>query len=116
MVLLLIDENLDQRILRGIIFRIPIIDYCVAQKIELQGSKDPVLLEWAARNQRILVTHDVNTIPGYAYDRVRAELRMPGVIIIPEDLAIGIAIEDLITLLECSNANEFENRILYFPL
>ena len=49
-------------------------------------------------NRRIIVTHDVNTIPKYAYDRVRAAQPMPGVIVIPEDLAIGAAIEELTNL------------------
>jgi hypothetical protein len=67
----------------------------VVQETKLKGLRDPLLLAWAAENQRILVTHDVNTIPRYAYERVRAGQPMPGVIVIPEDLAVGKAIEEL---------------------
>jgi len=42
---------------------------------------------------RILVTHDVNTIPKYAYERVRAGQPMPGVIVIPEPQAVFEAID-----------------------
>ncbi len=67
----------------------------MVQETKLKGLRDPLLLAWAAENQRILVTHDVNTIPRYAYERVRAGQPMPGVIVIPEDLAVGKAIEEL---------------------
>jgi hypothetical protein len=71
---------------------------------------------WAAANQRILVTHDVNTIPKYAYERVQAAKPMAGVIIVPDDLAIGAAIEDLVTLVECSRSEEFVNQVRYLQL
>src|SRR5258708_4361019 len=116
MIPLLIDVNFDQRVLRGINLRLSSLDYVVVQKTPLKGVKDPALLDWAARAGRIIVTHDVNTIPGYAYDRIRDQQRMPGVIIVPEDLAIGIAIDDLIALLECSRTHELENRIIYLPI
>src|SRR5258708_1260874 len=116
MLSLLIDENFDHRILRGIKLQLSNLDYIVVQETEAKGFKDPPLLDWAARAVRILVTHDINTIPAYAYERVRAGQPMPGVIIVPEDLAIGIAIDDLIMLVECSTAEEFVNQVKYIPI
>ena len=63
MLRLLIDENFDQRILRGLRLEVPAIDYIVVQETKLKGLRDPLLLAWAAENQRIIVTHDVNTMP-----------------------------------------------------
>ncbi len=74
---LLIDENFDQRILRGLRLVVPLLDYIVVQETKLKGLRDPHLLAWAAENQRILVTHDVNTIPRYASERVRASESQP---------------------------------------
>jgi hypothetical protein len=62
------------------------------------------------------VTHDLDTIPKYAYERVRAGKSMPGVIAVPDTLRIGRAIEDLIVLAECSERGELDNFILYLPL
>jgi len=90
MLRILIDENFDQRILRGL--KRQRLDYVIVQETELAGSKDSPLLAWAAEQQRILVTHDVNTVPKYVYDRIRAGAPMTSVIIVPEDLAIGNAI------------------------
>ncbi len=116
MLRILIDENLDQRILRGLRRQILRLDYVIAQETELASATDQVLLEWAAVNQRVVVTHDFNTVTKYAYDRVRAGEAMPGVIVIPEDLAIGIAIEELAALIECCEAEEMSDQIKYLPI
>lgn len=113
---LLIDENLDQRILRGVRLQLPNLDYLIVQETALQGAKDPRLLEWANENQRIMVTHDVNTVTKYAYERLQADEPMAGVIVIPEDLAIGKAIEDLILMIECCKAEEFDGQVRYLPI
>ena len=116
MLRLLIDENLDQRILRGLKLQFPHLEYIVVQEAGLKGLKDPPLLAWAAEHQRILVTHDVNTIPKYAYERIQGGAPMPGVIVIPEDLAIGKAIEELAILVGCGEAEELENQVKYLPI
>lgn len=116
MLALFIDENLNHRILRGLIRAIPHLDYAVTQDTELKGAVDPRLLAAAAEQGRILVTHDVNTIPKHAYDRIKAGLSMPGVIAVPDQLAIGQAISDLGLLVECCERSELENRVLYLPL
>jgi len=59
---LLIDENFDQRILRGLRLRLPNLDYLVVQDIGLGGVNDAALLDWAVRERRAIVTHDVNTM------------------------------------------------------
>lgn len=42
------------------------------QDAGLSGSDDPTVLEWAAQEGRVLLTHDVATITHHAYERVRA--------------------------------------------
>ena len=113
---LLIDENLDHRILRGLKLRLPSLDCVITQATELKGVDDPALLAWAAEHDRILVTHDLKTIPRYAYERIEAGKSMPGVIAIPKDLAIGQAIEEMVIIIECCAATELENEVFYLPV
>jgi predicted nuclease of predicted toxin-antitoxin system len=113
---LLIDENFNHRILRGLIVRLPTLDHLVAQNTELRGAKDPSLLAWAAELNRILVTHDIKTIPKYAYERVVAGQPMPGVIVVPETLDIGEAIEQLSMAVECLEQSELENQVMHLRL
>src|ERR1017187_2528634 len=86
MLALLIDENLNHRVLRGLLRSIPHLDYSLAATVGLRGADDPAVLELAARQNRLLATHDLRTIPKHAYNRVKAGLAMPGVIAIPNDL------------------------------
>lgn len=88
----------------------------MVQETGLKGPKDPPLLAWAAEHERILVTHDVNTIPKYAYEWIQGGEPMPGVIVILEDLAIGKAIEELAILVGCCEAEELENQVKYLPI
>lgn len=116
MLRLLIDENLDHRILRGLRLRLPALDFVIVQNTDLKGAKDPPLLAWAAEQHRILVTHDLKTIPKHAYERVETGASMPGVIAVPDTLALGQAIEELAIILECSEQHEWQNLIIYLPL
>ena len=116
MVLLLIDENLNHRILRGLRRAAPALDYVIAQNLGLRGAVDPEVLARAADARRIVVSHDLRTIPKYAYERIKAGRPMPGVIAIPDALPIGQAIEELILIVECAQASDLENRVLYLPL
>ena len=88
---LLLDENFNHRILHGLVLRLLDLDYVAAQEIELKGKEDSEVLIWAAGNDRIIVTHDVETMPKYAYEHIAAGRRMPGVIVVPQSLPIGPA-------------------------
>jgi len=116
MLALLIDENLNHRILRGLLRSVPHLDYTLAATAGLKGAGDPAVLELAARENRLLVTHDLRTIPKHAYERVKAGLAMPGVIAVPDDLPIGRAIEDLALLVECAAPSELQSLVVYMPL
>ena len=82
----------------------------------LKGADDPAVLELAARENRLLATHDLRTIPKYVYKRVKTGLAMPGVIAIPDDLPIGRVIEDLGVLVECAAPSEVQSLVIYLPL
>lgn len=62
------------------------------------------------------MTHDIRTIPRYAYERVKAGHAMPGVVIVLDSMPIGQAIEDLLLIAECSRPGEWEGQVRYLPL
>jgi Domain of unknown function (DUF5615) len=110
------DENFNGLIVRGLLRRNPNLDILRVQDIEVSEADDPVVLEWAARERRILITHDVNTIPRFVYERILAGKPMPGVFEVSDSLPIGEAIEDLLLLAECSQEGDWEGQIVYIPL
>ncbi|MGD9894352.1 MAG: DUF5615 family PIN-like protein [Dehalococcoidia bacterium] len=113
---MLADESVNRRIVSGLRRRKADIDLVRAQDVGLIGASDPAVLDWAATNQRIVVTQDVNTLPGYAFGRVRAGLPMPGVLVVPQAMPIGQMIEGLLFLVERSLDGEWEGQILHLPL
>lgn len=115
MIKLLVDENFDNTIVRGLFRRNPMLDMVRVQDVGLSGKDDPSILKWAAQEERVLLTHDVTTITRYAYDRVRRDQPMPGVIEISTDAPIGRVIEDVLVLVECIQEGELEGQVQYLP-
>jgi len=109
------DENFNGLIVRGLLRRNPNLDILRVQDTEVSEADDPTVLEWAAREGRVLITHDVNTIPRFAYERILAGKPMPGVFEVSDSLPIGQAVEDLLLLAECSEEGEWEGQIRYIP-
>jgi len=110
------DENFNNDIVRGLVRRKPDVDIVRAQDVGLSGAGDAAVLEWAANDGRVLVTHDAATLTKHAYDRVRAERRMPGVFEVSPSVPIGPAINDLVLIVECSLDREWEGQVRYLPL
>lgn len=110
------DENFNNDIVRGLFRRRPDLELVRVQDVGLSGADDPLILEWAADDNRVLLTHDVITITKYAYDRVAAGKRMPGVFEVSHDVPVGTAIDDILLLAECSLEGEWEGQVHYLPL
>jgi predicted nuclease of predicted toxin-antitoxin system len=60
---LLADKDFDNDIVRGLLLRRPELDIVRVQDSRLAGEEDPIVLEWAAQERRIVLTHDFNTMP-----------------------------------------------------
>lgn len=116
MIALAADENLDGTIVRGLRRRAPRLDLVRVQDAGLSGADDPAVLAWAAAEGRVLLTHDVQTMTQFAYDRVRAGLPMPGVFEIHPDLPLASVIADVLLLAECSESGEWEGQVRYLPV
>jgi hypothetical protein len=98
----LADEDFDNDIVRGVLLRLSDLDMVCVQDVSLLGESDPVVLEWAAREKRVLLTHDIRTMRRYAYLRLEAGLSMPAVFMVPQSLPVGQAIDEVLLLAECS--------------
>lgn len=111
----LADENFNHDILRGVLLRNPNLDIVTVQDMGLVGTEDPIILDGAARHVRLVLTHDVATMPGYAYQRAAEGLPMPGVIAVKESAPIGLTIDDILLLADTSEA-EWEGQVCFLPL
>jgi len=90
--LLAADHNFDGRIIAGLLHRKPDLEIVRLRDVDLTAAPDPTVLEWAAREGRVLVTHDRATLLGFAYERVAREEPMAGVTAVGRGCPIGRAI------------------------
>ena len=79
------------------------------------GKDDPTVLEIAANEGRILVSQDVRTMPRHFSDYVQRH-PSPGLILVPQKLPSGAAIEELVLLWVASEDKEWVNQICYLPI
>ncbi len=110
------DENLNIHIVTGLLERNPTVDIVRVQDADLAGADDPTVLAWAAGEGRILLTHDVSTMPSFAYDRLRKGQPMSGLIPISQGLRTRDVVDDLLLIAEGSLDDEWEGRVEYLPL
>lgn len=110
------DADFDNDILRALLRRIPELNIVRVQDVGLRTSDDPTILEWTAKEGRILLTHDVNTMTAHAYARIEQGLSMPGIFVVPQEFSISQAIEEILLIAECSMEGEYEGQVRYLPL
>jgi len=116
MISLATDEDFDRDIVRGLLRRNLDLDIVDVREWELGGAPDPDVLAWAADEGRILLTHDVNTMTRHACERIASGFPLPGVIVVPQSLSLGRAIEELNLIVECIFEGEWEGQVRYLPL
>ena len=92
------------------------MDFLSANKANLEGVPDPKVLALAAEEDRILVSHDFQTMPHHFGDFLQARGSSPGVLLVPQYLPTGEAIEERVLIWGASDAEEWENRIVRIPL
>jgi hypothetical protein len=110
------DEDFDGRIIRGLFARKQDLDLVRIQEVGLLGASDEKLLEWASDNSRIVITHDNRTMPSHVGQRLDTGLSIPGVIIVDNLAPMGVCIEELLIVDECSIAGDWTDVVFYIPM
>jgi predicted nuclease of predicted toxin-antitoxin system len=111
------DADFNGRAFRALLRKQPDLDIIRVQDVGLRTADDPDVLAWAAAEGRILLTHDRETLIGFAYQRVELGLPMPGVFVIrnrPEQ--IGQMVEDILLVVLCSSQDEWKDQVVFLPL
>lgn len=81
----------------------------------MTGLPDPEVLALAAREDRILVSHDQSTMPAH-FRRFISDQSSPGVLIVQQSFEIHEAANELLLIWEASDADEWVNRIEFLPI
>ena len=109
------DVNLNQLILRAACRREPALDFQTAEAAGPGGLPDPEVLGRAAAEGRVLLTHDLQTMPHYFTAFITAR-QSAGLLLIPQSLPIVSVVDDLLLIWATMDAEEWRNLIWYLPL
>jgi hypothetical protein len=64
----------------------------------------------------LIVSHDVNTMPGHAYARLAAGELMRGLLMVHQTQPIEPIIESLQLIWSASEAEEWQDQVRFLPL
>jgi hypothetical protein len=103
-------------IVRALRRYLPELDILTIPDVRGSGWPDPQVLEWAAAERRVLLTHDVNTMIGHARDRVEHGETLAGLVVVHQRLPIGEVLADLVLIATCSEPGEWINQVQFLPL
>ncbi len=90
------DNDLKFGIVKAVRRREPSMDLVSAQEAGLDGVGDPELLDRAALEGRVLVSHDRRTMLDHFRAHLAAGKSSPGLLIVPQDASMGDVIEALV--------------------
>lgn len=109
------DADFNQIIVAAVVRKMPAVDFRTATAAGLAGVDDIAVLGIAAQDGRILVTHDQATMPTQFGEFTRSNTS-PGLIVVPQSLAIRDAADSLILIWAATDPEEWTNRIAYLPI
>ncbi len=98
----------------GLKRREPSIDFRTAREAALAGLDDPMVLGMAADEGRLLVSHDVNTMPEH-FARFIETRTSSGVILISQQLSYRDAIDGLLRVWLSTEAEDWQNMLSFLP-
>jgi len=81
-----------------------------------RGSEDPDILIWAEREDRILVSSDLSTLPNFLSDHLQAGRHSPGVFLIRRGTTLKEGVESLMLAAYASEPWEWKDRCQFIPL
>jgi len=111
----LADADLNADIVTAVLRREPAVDFQTADEAGLQGLEGLQVLALAAREGRILVTHDRKTMPRHFAEFIGRQA-CPGVLVVSKKTAIHSVADDLLLIWANSEAEEWRNLICTIPL
>lgn len=109
----LADEDLHGAIIDGLRAREPAIDILDVKDSGLRKTRDSDLLELAAIEHRIVLSHDRGTMSRHYRDRLLAGHPTAGLILISQRAQLGDVIEYLILVWAAMERHEWAGRIVF---
>ena len=108
------DADLNQTIVLATTRQELGIDFQTATAAGLAGLSDLEVLGLATRTGRILVSHDLKSMPRHFGEFLRHS-SSPGVLLVPQHLPASAVAEELILVWSVTEASEWTDRLVVLP-
>jgi predicted nuclease of predicted toxin-antitoxin system len=112
----LADHALNEHIIDGVLRREPAIEFVRARDVGLDQRPDPEILEHAAVQSLLVVSHDVNTMPSHALARLAAGQPLAGLLMARQNHPIEPIIDSLVLIWSASEAEEWLGQVRFLPI
>jgi hypothetical protein len=112
----LADHDLNDHVIDGVCRREAAIEFIRARDVGMDSRPDPEVLEYAAAQGLLVVSHDVNTMPGHALGRVAAGQPIAGLLMVRRTHPIGPIIDSLVLIWSASEAEEWRDQVRFLPI
>jgi hypothetical protein len=99
----------------GVQRREPALDFLTANDGGIEDRGDPDVLESAARQGRILVSHDTSSMPVHFFDRLRSGRSSPGVFLVRQRASVAQVVESILLVWSASAPGDWAGYIHYLP-
>ena len=109
------DNDLKFAIVKAVRRREPSVEFVSAQQSQLDGIGDHEVLERAAANGRVLVSHDRRTMLRHFHDRLMAGKSSPGLLIVAQDALIADVVEALMVLWAVADPEDLRDQAFHLP-
>jgi hypothetical protein len=111
----LADEDVRFEIVLAVRRLEPTVDFPTVIELGLSGLSDADQLEFAHRQGRILVSHDVNTLRGLAEARIADGRGVSGVLLTAQRNSTREVAENIVLIWAASEAAEWIDRVVLIP-
>ncbi len=105
------DADLRYTIVKAVRQREPSIDFASAFESRLEGVSDSEILDRAASEGRILVTHDRRTMLAYFRARLEAGRLSPGLFVVSQGASLGPVVSAIVLAWSASEPSEWRNQV-----
>ena len=79
-------------------------------------ASDDAILDYAAKQGWLVVSHDVNTMPAAAFARLAKGRAMAGLLMVPQTEPIRAIIESLLLVWSASEREEWNGQVVFLPI
>ena len=112
----LADADLNRAIVTGVREREPALDFITATEADLERMGDPDVLEFAANQGRILVSHDTSTMPLHFSARLRSGgTKSRRVFLARQRASVGQIIDTFLLVWSGSSPEDWAGQVHYLP-